>query len=134
MKITHRFLEKFIGQHIHCYTHFGTFRGVIVHCTKRHIILSAAPRTPYMDPTWSTEEMSDARPFLSGPWGPGGPGYGPGPGPGYGPGPGFGPGPGPGHGPGPGPGPGWGGGGGGWGFAIPLAAILGVTAIGMHWW
>jgi hypothetical protein len=26
------------------------------------------------------------------------------------------------------------GGGGGWQVAIPLAAILGITAIGLHWW
>lgn len=33
---------------------------------------------------------------------------------------------------GPGGGPGWGGG--GWHIAVPLAAILGITAVGMHWW
>lgn len=26
------------------------------------------------------------------------------------------------------------GGGGGWHMAIPIAAILGITAVGMHWW
>ncbi len=52
------------------------------------------------------------RPFGMGPMGPQGPG--PGPGPGQGP-----------SGPGPGS---------GWHMAIPLAAILGITALGMHWW
>jgi hypothetical protein len=33
-----------------------------------------------------------------------------------------------------GPGPGSPGPGGGWQLAIPLAAILGITAVGMHWW
>lgn len=33
-------------------------------------------------------------------------------------------------------GPGWGGpgGGGGWHIAIPIAAIIGITALGLHWW
>jgi hypothetical protein len=111
MMVSRRHIQKYIGQHVHCHTHYGTFEGVIVHCTKEHIFLAPAVNQPDGE-GWDGTEMASGRPY---PLGPGGP-MGPGPG-------------------GPmGPGPGWGGGGGGWHLAIPLAAILGITAVGMHWW
>lgn len=102
--ISRHYVRSLIGQHIHCHTHYGTFHGVVVHCTKHHLIL--VPAYAVSAPTHAENSVDDAR------WGPGGYGSGPGPG-GYGPG---------------------GGGGGGWHIAIPLAAIIGVTALGMHWW
>lgn len=107
---THRHIRPYIGKHVQCHTHFGTFQGVIVHCTKEHLVLMPVAQTARygMD---DGAGMDDGRP-----WGMGGPGPGGPVGPGGGP---MGPG---------------GGGGGGWHFAIPLAAILGITAVGMHWW
>lgn len=106
----YREYRRHLGQHIQCHTHCGTFEGVVVYCSKNHIILNRVPM--------HGEEMrsiNDSYDGLDYRFGPGGP-YGPG---GYGPGPG-----------GPG-GPNFGG---GWHMAIPLAAILGITAVGMHWW
>ena len=94
MFLDYRKLRKYIGFHVQCHTHYGTYQGVIVHCTKRHVILA---------PIQHVSAHGRYYPMGHGPMGPGGPG---------------------------GPGPGWGG---GWGLAIPLAAILGITAIGMHW-
>lgn len=115
---THRHVRQLIGQHVQCHTHYGTFQGVIKHCTKDHIILAPAPS--YGESAYgygrSPELMSDDSGRLwgmGGPMGPGGPG-----GP-VGPGGPMGPGGGP-NSP--------------WHFAIPLAAILGITAVGMHWW
>ncbi|WP_026974001.1 hypothetical protein [Alicyclobacillus contaminans] len=109
MPVTHRLLHRFLGQHVACHTHFGTFRGVIVHCSKRYIILGVAHRDDPVSP-WTADAIPEPhRPWFGGPPGPAGPGYPPGTGPGGN----------------------WGG---GWGLAIPLAAILGITAIGMHWW
>ncbi|MDQ0188988.1 hypothetical protein JI721_02100 [Alicyclobacillus cycloheptanicus] len=108
--ISRHYVRSLIGQQVQCHTHYGVFHGVVAHCTKHHLILIpsyAAESTP------AAAGVGDHRwgPWGYGPGGPAGPG-GPGPG-GYGPGPG---------------------GGGGWQIAIPLAAIIGVTAIGMHWW
>lgn len=100
--VSHRHVRKYVGQHVHCHTHFGTFQGVIVHVGKHHIILGSVPtRLPgyEVDPAAYME-----RQMPMGPGGPGGPGGRP---------------------------PG---GGGGWHMAIPIAAILGITAVGMHWW
>lgn len=105
--ITHRDIRRYIGQHIHCHTHFGTFQGVIVHISKHHIILGSVTESRPMEP--SIDPMLGTYRFGPGPGGPMGPGPG---GPG-----------------GPGGGPG-----GGWQLAIPLAAIIGITAVGMHWW
>ncbi len=91
--ITHHYIRKFLGQHVQCHTHYGTFQGVIVNLTKHHIILGVVPAEHH------PRQM---------PMGPGGP-MGPGPGGPMGPG-------------------------GGWHMAIPLAAIIGITALGMHWW
>ncbi|MFB5190431.1 hypothetical protein [Alicyclobacillus fastidiosus] len=102
--VTHRHVREYLGQHVHLHTHFGTFQGVIVHLSKHHIILG---RVLTRDPQLAFE----GAPFYPDdmmrqmPLGPGG-------------GPPF-----------PPPGPG-----GGWQIAIPLAAILGITAVGMHWW
>lgn len=105
MLLSHRFVKKYMGQHVHCHTHYGTFQGVIVHCTKEHVFLAPVTRDGY---GWGEGPMADGRPYPMGPGGPGGP---------------------------MGPGPGWGGGGGGgWHLAIPLAAVLGITALGLHWW
>ncbi|WP_067932040.1 hypothetical protein [Alicyclobacillus kakegawensis] len=90
--VTHRQVRKLLGQQVQCRTIFGTFHGVVIHCSKHHIILGAVKHPPPAHkPTY--------RPYPAGPWG-GGPGM-----------------------------PG-----GGWNLAIPLAAILGITAIGLHWW
>ncbi len=108
--ITHEYLRKFLGQFIECHTHYGAFQGIIVKCTKHHIILGRMP-TPQ---TWRAADidLSSTTPASYFPrhipMRPGGPGSPMGPG-----GPGF---------------------GGGWHMAIPLAAILGITALGMHWW
>ncbi|WDL97973.1 hypothetical protein [Alicyclobacillus sp. ALC3] len=105
-------VTSLVGKQVSCHTHFGVFHGVIVHCTEEHVILAPmfahhvhAGPAPY--PIHIRADDAQGR------WGPGG--YGPGPG-----------------GPGPG-GPGGPGGGGGWHIAVPLAAIIGVTAIGLHW-
>ncbi|MCL6515443.1 hypothetical protein [Alicyclobacillus sp.] len=82
--LTHR-VQRYLGRCVQCHTHYGTFYGVMVHCTPHHVILAPIP---YF--------------HLRGPTGPMGGG------------------------------PPWGGG--GWNLAIPLAAILGITAIGIHWW
>ena len=121
MSLRHQVLQ-YVGQHIQCHTYYGTFHGVVVHCTKHHLILAPLhPHTgrPVPPPRIITAYGRDhyatgggMRPFGMGPMGPQGPG--PGPGPGQGP-----------SGPGPGS---------GWHMAIPLAAILGITALGMHWW
>ena len=96
--------KNYIGQHIQCHTHFGTFQGVVVHLTKHHIILGRVPVSrEQVDFNPIVIGMEDGRPFGFGPMGGG---------------------PGPGN-----PGPG-----GRWHMAIPLAAILGITAVGMHWW
>lgn len=98
--ITHRNVSKYLGQHIHCHTHYGTFQGVIIHLSKHHIILGRVPNrveSPGFYPT-SFEAERQMMP------------------------------------PGPGGQPTPPGGGGGWQMAIPLAAILGITAVGMHWW
>lgn len=116
---SHRHLRQYIGQHVRCHTHYGAFEGVIMHCTKDYVILAPAAgirggdeHLPQAAGLGSLPGPADGRPFPMG--GPGGPMGGPG-------------------GPmGPSGGPGWGGG--GWHFAIPLAAILGITAVGMHWW
>lgn len=100
--VSHRHVKNLLGKPVYCHTHFGTFKGVIIHTSKHHIILGSVHQMGRPVPAaW------DDRAFGMGP-GPGGP-MGPGPGPG-------------GH------------GGPGWGLAIPLAAILGITAVGMHWW
>jgi|GEM_PF-2226011 len=104
--VSHRHVKSLLGHAVYCHTVFGTFKGIIIHTTKRHIILGAI-----RDPFRPLPPDGAYRPFgmwHGGPAGPGGPG-----GPG-----------------GPSPGPG----GPGWGLAIPLAAILGITAVGMHWW
>ncbi|MCL6453613.1 MAG: hypothetical protein K6T78_08310 [Alicyclobacillus sp.] len=105
---SHHHIRKLLGQHVHCHTHYGVFEGVILHCTKDYVIL--APAGPARLPAaegWAADAAADGRPFFGpGPGGPVGPGGGP-------------------MGPGPGP---------GWHLAIPLAAILGITAVGMHWW
>ncbi|WP_067619326.1 hypothetical protein [Alicyclobacillus acidiphilus] len=99
--ITYRDIRPYIGQHIQCHTHFGTFQGVIIHISKHHIILgSVKDARPYVDPV-----LGEYRPMPMGPGGPVGPG-----------------------------GPGGPGGPSGWQLAIPIAAILGITAVGMHWW
>lgn len=99
--VTHHHMKRYLWKRIQCHTCFGTFHGVVIRCTKHHIVLGSFGFDRDGVPT------ADMRPF--------GMGYGPGP---------MGPG-----------GPGWGGGGGGgWNIAIPLAAILGITAVGMHWW
>ncbi|WP_074692081.1 hypothetical protein [Alicyclobacillus hesperidum] len=89
--LTHHDIRKYIGQHVHCHTPFGTFQGIVVHLSKHHLILGSV-RTPT-----SLVAYEQSEPFRQMPMGPGGPGS-------------------------------------GWHFAIPLAAILGITAIGMHWW
>ncbi|MCL6446485.1 MAG: hypothetical protein K6T83_24065 [Alicyclobacillus sp.] len=101
-----KMVRRFLGHRVQCHTMYGTFHGVIIHCTKHHVILAPIPRI-FHDPTWTHYDAS--YPHRQYPMG-----MGPGPGPGPGPG-----------------GPGWGG---GWHMAIPLAAILGITALGMHWW
>lgn len=117
MHITHRLIRKFVGHHVHCHTQYGTFEGVIVTCTKQHIILAPMKKHRHPQPFVDDSEYGwDYRPFF--PMGPGGPPPGGPSGPGWG---------------GGGWGGGGGGGGGGWNLAIPLAAILGVTAIGLHW-
>jgi hypothetical protein len=101
-------LRKHLGRHIHCHTQYGMFEGVVVHCSKNHIILDRVPtREEEMQSISDSYELDLHRPYPMGPMGPGGP-LGPGPG-----GPNF---------------------GGGWHMAIPLAAIVGITAVGMHWW
>lgn len=97
--ISHRHVKKYLHKHIQCQTCFGTFHGVIIHCTKHHIVLGSVGFDR------ADDEGYPVRPY---------PMMGPGPG-----------------GPGPG-GPGWGGGG-PWSIAIPIAAIIGITAVGMHW-
>ncbi|MCL6631564.1 MAG: hypothetical protein K6T63_02945 [Alicyclobacillus herbarius] len=89
--VTHHHVRKLLGRPVKCHTIFGTFHGIVIHCSKHHIILGAvtSPRQFGTGPY---------RPYPMGPWG--GPGM-----------------------------PG-----GGWHVAIPLAAILGITAIGLHWW
>lgn len=114
--VSHHHAKKYLYQHVQCHTCFGTFHGVIIRCTKHHIVLGSIgfDRVPIVD--------DELRPYpMGGPMGPGG-------GHGWGGGGGGPMGPGGGH--------GWGGGGGGpgWGIAVPLAAILGITAVGMHWW
>lgn len=110
---SHRNARQYIGQHVHCHTHFGTFEGVILHCTKEHLILAPVQKT-------AQPNMAGGMPGAGMPMTVDPDRYGPGPGPGGQGGPG-------------GPG-GQGGPGSGWHFAIPLAAILGITAVGMHWW
>ncbi|QSO49150.1 hypothetical protein [Alicyclobacillus mengziensis] len=110
---THRHVRPYIGKHVQCHTHFGTFEGIVVHCTKEHLILMPAAQAAAHHTMDGGMGYGEGRPFGMGPWG-GGP---------AGPGGPMGPG---GQGP---AGPG-----GGWHFAIPLAAILGITAVGMHWW
>lgn len=115
-------LRRYVGRCVQCHTHFGTFHGVMVHCTSHHLILAPIPAAaPAPHPAWPASAVTAGTPsaayalprgwFTPGPGAPGGPGPG---------------------GPPPGGGPPWGGG--GWNLAIPLAAILGITAIGMHWW
>lgn len=103
--VTHHHVKRYLHKRVQCHTCFGTFHGIIIHCTKHHIVLGSIGFNRDFEPA------ADMRPY---PMGPGG-------GPGWGGGPGYGGGPGP-------------GGGGGWNIAIPLAAILGITAVGMHWW
>lgn len=108
--LSHRQVKSLLGRQVYCHTHFGTFKGIIIHTTKHHIILGAVRDAGYPIPAEYPLNYWEYRPFGMGPgpYGPMGPG-----GPGQ---------PGPGH------------GGPGWGLAIPLAAILGITAVGMHWW
>ncbi|GGI97653.1 hypothetical protein GCM10010885_04170 [Alicyclobacillus cellulosilyticus] len=127
----YKWIRKFLGHPVACHTHFGTFRGVLVHCNRTHLILAVhrLPAAPAPGLSFGITPLVRFGPGPRpnpGPWGPG-PGHG-GPGP-------WGPGPGP-WGPGP-----WGPPGGppprpvsGWHLAIPLAAVIGITAIGMHWW
>ncbi|MBX5437832.1 MAG: hypothetical protein IRZ33_11555 [Alicyclobacillaceae bacterium] len=91
-----RYVRRFVGQHVQCHTFYGTFQGVVIRCTKHHIILAPIPAVYTVHGPWP-----HPRQFPVGPVGPGGPG------------------------------PGWGS---GWQIAIPLAAIVGITALGMHWW
>lgn len=94
-------IQRFVGQHVECHTYYGTFQGVVVHCTKHHVVL--APIHPDIGrrlPPPTILTGLDAQALRSMQMGPGGP---------------------------PGPGPGW-------HMAIPLAAILGITALGLHWW
>ena len=115
--VSHRWIKQYLGQHVQCHTPYGTFHGVLVQATKSHLILAPVSMS-HRGVSGMNGVQPDYRPF---PMGPGGPGPGGPMGPG---GPG---------GPGGPMGPG-GGGGGGWHVAIPLAAILGVTALGLHWW
>ncbi len=108
--ISHRHAQKLLGQHVQCHTVYGTFHGVIVHSTSNHLILAPALSEEY--PGAMESAMHEEVRWGPGPGGPAGPGGPMGP-----------------QGPGPG-----GGGGGGWHMAIPLAAILGITVVGMHWW
>lgn len=107
--VTRDEVTSLIGKQVSCHTHFGVFHGVIVHCTEQHIIL--APMLVPYNPSGHAPHHAHAHRTdeAEARWGPGG--YGPGPG---------------------GP-PGGPGGGGGWHIAVPLAAIIGVTAIGLHW-
>lgn len=104
--ITRDDVTSLIGKHVSCQTHFGVFHGVIVHCTEQHVILAPVPA--YQVPAGAAPYPAHMHRTedSEGRFGPGG--YGPGP---------VGP----------------GGPGGGWHIAVPLAAIIGVTAIGMHW-
>ncbi len=104
--VSHHAIRKLIGQPIRCHTPYGTFSGMVVHCTRKYLILAPHWHSLSRGSTWPPGNEIDAyRPFFGGPaMGPGGPGYPP-------------------------PRPG-----GGWHLAIPLAAILGITAIGMQWW
>ncbi|EPZ48248.1 MULTISPECIES: hypothetical protein [Alicyclobacillus] len=102
--VTHRHVREYLGKHVHLHTRYGSFEGVIVHLNRHHIILG---HVPVRDPQLGALPMSYFQPdeaLRQMPLGPGGP---------------------------PVPPPG---GGGGWHIAIPLAAIIGITAIGMHWW
>ena len=108
--ITHKIVRKFIGQHVECHTPYGTIHGIVVHATKHHVFLAPIAVVSHPNEPPVRGMTPDYRPF---PMGPGGPPMGPG---------------------GPMGGPGPGGPGGGWHVAIPLAAILGITALGLHWW
>ncbi|WAH35741.1 hypothetical protein [Alicyclobacillus dauci] len=104
--VTHRNVRKYLGQHVQCHTPFGTFQGVVVHLSKHHIILGSVVSREEAMASYPEDGMYRFGPMGPGPGGPVGPG-------------------------GPTPPPG---GGGGWHVAIPIAAILGITAVGMHWW
>lgn len=102
--LTLRDIRGYLGRHVHCHTRFGRFQGVVVHVTRHHLILQHAVRLDADAPLGHARGM-----FGPGPCGmPPGPPQNP-----YGP-------------PGGPPNP--------WHLAIPLAAILGITAIGIHWW
>ncbi|WP_041707948.1 hypothetical protein, partial [Alicyclobacillus acidocaldarius] len=103
--LTLREVREYLGRHVHCHTHFGSFQGMVVHVTRHHLILQNAVRADAPIPS-----LDHPR----GLFGPGPNGMPPGPpqNP-YGP-------------PGGPQSP--------WHLAIPLAAILGITAIGIHWW
>lgn len=100
--ITYRHASRYLGQHVQCHTHFGTFQGIVIHLSKHHIILGRVPNRSTMPeyPAYATSSYADNRKMM--PPGPGGPQP---------------------------PPPG-----GGWHMAIPIAAILGITAVGLHWW
>lgn len=97
MKLRH-YIRRLLGHRVVCQTHYGTFDGVVVHCTKYHVVLAPAHPQAMMSAPYGPYDPLRQYP----PMGPGGP-YGPG-------------------------------GGGGWNVAIPLAAIIGITALGLHWW
>ncbi|SHJ97889.1 hypothetical protein [Alicyclobacillus tolerans] len=101
----YKLIRKMLGQPVACHTHFGIFHGVIVHCTKHHVILMRQTRAEdwnAIPAEFHAYPSQEHRPFGIPPYGGG-----------------------------PGTPPGWGGG--GWHFAIPLAAIIGIAAVGMHW-
>lgn len=102
MSLRRHFLQ-FVGQHVECHTYYGSFHGVIVHCTKHHLILRPihpGPNRLVPPPAILVADASTGyRQMPMGPMGPGQGGQGPN----------------------------------GWQMAIPLAAILGVTALGLHW-
>lgn len=103
--VSYRWAKQYLGQHIQCHTPYGIFHGVLIKTTKSHVILAPTYSAASGMPA-SASMHEDYRQYPMGP-GPGGP---------------------------MGPGPGGPGGGGGWHMAIPLAAILGITALGLHWW